>query len=1023
MSWKFIAILLVIMPAALIGQCFLSSPVSITPESSTDIIISVSGLTPEDLSSTQGICAINIEWEHGRQENLRFELISPAGQVVSLIGPGISNGAFSGNINWNVNFTPCALPTAPDPGILPVWDNDQQWLSFTNYIGTYHPHDGCLEDFDTGSANGDWILNITNRGTNSGDLIFIEIFFCEGSASCSQCVVDAGSFSPAQIVLCEGADQLSQLDSTSVYGALPSPGTDIRYLVDDGAGGLLVLEAWEDVQALPEGPLDIQVITTTDDNLPLIDAISSLGELQAILDRGLCLSISDNSLAVRYIDAVTIENIEIDLCEGDTVRVDNMVFTEAIDTSFFPSSAMMCDTLIQLNIEAVQVEAVIAQNGNPVVCGQRQFLDGSQSIASLQADFQWSTTDGNILNGLGSVATINAGGTYFLELNDRGCIDVDSIVLTAIDTFFLTLEQVPVDCFGDSLNIILRDSFDINAGPIALRFPDITGPPGSTTNLLGNLINVSETGLYTIQSQAGTCMREDTITVIDNTQELMFIAAAEDTLGCNSQEVIISLTTNALNPIFAFDGPEAIPDGNSNPSVMTAGIYNVTVTDENMCTASTSIEVVSQLDFPSVLIQDIVIPCGGQTTLEAAVTGNIDSIRWTDTAGELLTGTPPIVSDTGTYLLSVFDMQGCNLLDVPVMVTADDTPLFTTTDAVLIPCSTGSVMVTSNDPSVQVTTNSIIWTDVNGQVISNEPEILLSEEETVMLTLTDGNGCIGTHTVTARLQSAESTLQDINLEIEAGNCLSLDSTVLNLIGPLDQVSQILVNGETVDIASSYLLPDGDYDLALLDNNGCRLDTMIILMNDAIEPVVSLGSDVTLAAGESYSIPIMTAGIDTDNILTWSLPSLLSCDQCLDPIIQVTQDTLIVLEITDVNGCQAIDSLLITVLEDISPPTPPSTGMTDFFMPTIFQPALSPPDNQLVLGINQALYTDYMFFLYDRWGNLIFQSEGPADQNEIFLWDGRFRNREAEQGVYVYVAILLQVDGLEVVNSGHITLLR
>lgn len=172
MSGRFITILLVIMPAALIGQCFLSSPVSITPESSTDIIISVSGLTPEDLSSTQGICAINIEWEHGRQENLRFELISPAGQVVSLIGPGISNGAFSGNVNWNVNFTPCALPTAPDSGILPVWDNDQQWLSFTNYIGTYHPHDGCLEDFDTGSANGDWILNITNRGTNSGDLIF-----------------------------------------------------------------------------------------------------------------------------------------------------------------------------------------------------------------------------------------------------------------------------------------------------------------------------------------------------------------------------------------------------------------------------------------------------------------------------------------------------------------------------------------------------------------------------------------------------------------------------------------------------------------------------------------------------------------------------------------------------------------------------------------------------------------------------------------------------------------------------------
>ena len=1018
-----LAILLLIIPSAMIGQCFLSRPVAISPQSSSDLIINVSGLSPDDLAVDQAICAINIEWEHGRQENLRFELISPAGQVVPLIGPGIVSGAASSsNVNWNINFVDCDTPTSPDPGIEPIWNNNQRWEAFTNYIGTYRPHSGCLEDFNMGSANGDWRLNIVNLGTTSGVLIFIEIFFCEGTATCTQCLVDAGDFTTPQIILCEGANQLSRLDSAAVYGTIPSVGTDIRYLVDDASGNISVLHAWSEVQALPEGPIDIRVITTTDENLPAVDAIASLADLQSLLDMSLCLDVSDNILAIRYIDAVHIEEVDLALCQGDTIIVDNIAFTQAIDTAFFPSTAMMCDTLIQLNIEEVILDAEISHNGNPVVCGQRQFLDGSQSMAGLQAQFEWTTNDGNIINGLGAVATVDAGGTYFLELTDRGCSNLDSIVLTALDTFFLFLEQEPPLCFGDSLNIILRDSFDMASGPISLSISDIIGPPGAVTDQLGNLINVTDTGLYTIQSMAGSCMREDTITIIDDTQVLNLTAQVTDTLGCNNQPVNISLTTNVLNPTFSFDGPESIPDGNTNPVVSTAGMYTVTVTDQNQCTATTSVEVISQVNLPSVIIPDLVIPCGRSINLEASVTGNVDSLRWVDPMGMILVGNSPSVTDTGTYRLSVFENQGCNLLDLPVVVTTNGEALFDTVETALIPCETGSLLITNDDPSVLDPTNTIAWRDAAGQIISQEPNLSISEPGAVTFMLTDRNGCIGTRTVMALLEAEQSLIQQIDITLESSNCQSLDSTAVTLTGPVSELSQILFNNEDVGLSSDLLLPDGTYDVTLIDEDGCRLDTMLLLDNEAVAPSISLGPDVTLAPEERYTIPISLIGLDDDNTLIWSDADLLSCNQCLDPNIQLTQDTLIILEIIDVNGCQAIDSLFITIIDDLPPPIA-SPENTSVYIPTIFQPSLPSPDNQLVMGLNADQYTAYTFYLYDRWGNLVVQSEGSVDNNEILLWDGRFKNQPAEQGVYVYMAKLLLVDGLEDVNSGHITLLR
>ena len=128
---------MLLLPASLVGQCLISQPITIGPDRTTEITLSVSDIINDQLGVNNALCAVFLEWEHGKQENLRFELISPAGQVVTLMGPGINGGGLSPLVNWNLNFVTCTQPNAPHPGIEGVWDNNQSWESFISVSYTH----------------------------------------------------------------------------------------------------------------------------------------------------------------------------------------------------------------------------------------------------------------------------------------------------------------------------------------------------------------------------------------------------------------------------------------------------------------------------------------------------------------------------------------------------------------------------------------------------------------------------------------------------------------------------------------------------------------------------------------------------------------------------------------------------------------------------------------------------------------------------------------------------------------------
>lgn len=88
----------------------------------------------------------------------------------------------------------------------------------------------------------------------------------------------------------------------------------------------------------------------------------------------------------------------------------------------------------------------------------------------------------------------------------------------------------------------------------------------------------------------------------------------------------------------------------------------------------------------------------------------------------------------------------------------------------------------------------------------------------------------------------------------------------------------------------------------------------------------------------------------------------------------------------------------------------------FYIPNTFTPDANDV-NETFFGDGEG-FTDYQMRIYDRWGELLFESN-----DKDFPWDGTYKEKQVEQGVYVYVFVITDWRGNPHRYIGHLTLLR
>ena len=84
-------------------------------------------------------------------------------------------------------------------------------------------------------------------------------------------------------------------------------------------------------------------------------------------------------------------------------------------------------------------------------------------------------------------------------------------------------------------------------------------------------------------------------------------------------------------------------------------------------------------------------------------------------------------------------------------------------------------------------------------------------------------------------------------------------------------------------------------------------------------------------------------------------------------------------------------------------TPDGTGINETFGPVF----------------NGGWVDEYEFLVFNRWGELIFESEVPGQ-----FWDGSYKGAPAQEGVYVWEVIYKDLRSRKKERVfGHVTLLR
>jgi len=207
------------------------------------------------------------------------------------------------------------------------------------------------------------------------------------------------------------------------------------------------------------------------------------------------------------------------------------------------------------------------------------------------------------------------------------------------------------------------------------------------------------------------------------------------------------------------------------------------------------------------------------------------------------------------------------------------------------------------------------------------------------------------------------------------------------------ISDMVVNPGPGIITINYsVIPEANGCTGLPLSVSAEIDTLPVInggANDTIDPGVS--TQLTAIGGLSY---------------IWSPSAGLSCVDCPDPLAAPLISTTYYVTGTNEYGCSNGDTIDIFVTQ----------GDEVLYIPNSF----TPNDNNL----NDLFYaygTSIKIFdlqIYDRWGELIFRT------NDIKLgWDGKYRGKLVEGGVYVYSVDCEWLSGVGAYRKGIVSVLR
>jgi hypothetical protein len=540
--------------------------------------------------------------------------------------------------------------------------------------------------------------------------------------------------------------------------------------------------------------------------------------------------------------------------------------------------------LVQVS-QPAQLFAVISCLNNSTCYG---INNGSACVNGTGGTFPYSYSWNSIPVQTTFTATGLSAGTYIATVTDnKGCTATASVtVAQPSSSLSCTTTQTNVVCFGQSNG--QATSFPTGGtGPYSYLWNTI--PAKTTKTVLG-----LKAGAYTvIVTDASGCTCSSVVT-IGQPPQLLALSSATNVSCYGGSNGAIDITVTGGTPSYTYNWSNGATT--QDISNLTAGTYQVTITDSKGCIAIVNV----------VLIQPNLLSCSTGSTNVSCNAGNNGSAFVIVTGGSApysyLWSNGGINANenglsAGTYTVTVTDSKGCTTTCSAIV-----------TQPLALGCSVNilsNVTCGANNGKLQVTATggtpnySFLWSTIPLQTSAIATGLAPGSYSVLV---TDAKGC--TTICSANLGSSTTVSCNVTGTNVSCNGGSNGTATVNPSGgsaPYTYLWNTLA-AETTSTVSG--LTAGTYIAIVTDNDGCTSNCSIIITEPSAINVSISSSNVTCGGGNDGTATENPSGGVAPYTYLWNNGA--TTQTILGLVIGTYTVT-----VTDANGCIKQDAVVIT----------------------------------------------------------------------------------------------------------------
>ena len=539
-------------------------------------------------------------------------------------------------------------------------------------------------------------------------------------------------------------------------------------------------------------------------------------------------------------------------------------------TVTYDGNGVMCTKTATVNvIESPNPLSAWINPTQPLGCGAPTLTLIGNSSQSGFSTYQWTTTNGNILNNPNQKnILINQPGEYDLLVtnSNTGCTATASIVVTAATSAPTANATAngPLTCTQTTAT--LSGAGSSTGATIGYAWTTFGGGTISSGQNSQNAVAGSAgTYVLAVTNSSSGCIATDTVVLAANTAPPTTSIQPPGVLDCNTDTLSLAATVMPANaaPSWTATGGGQIAGGQNtlSPLVTAAGTYTLLATNPvNGCTASTAVVVTANYSPPLAAAQSPNNLTCQSPSVTLSGSGSSTGVNmlyaWTSSpGGNIVSGgatLSPVVNAAGTYTLLVTNTTNACTATAGVTVLADQNVLTAMANAPDTLNCTATTVILNSTGSSSGPTLFYAWTTTNGNISgpANVPNPTATLPGTYQLLITNSaNGCSATDLA---IVAQNVTTPQLQVSIPAPGFLSCATPSLTLQGQNGSLpgnftyQWTAANGGNIVSNPTTLTPTvntgGQYTLTATNlANGCTGQSTVTLTTQTGTPVATIAA--------------------------------------------------------------------------------------------------------------------------------------------------------------------------------------